>query len=54
MALTTGLRFFAYARAWRRQHRPPPFHGPYLASFFAVMVAIFGIVLLAIMLTATA
>ena len=54
MALTTGLRFFAYARAWRRQHRPPPFHGPYLASFFAVMVAIFGIVLLAIMLTAAA
>jgi uncharacterized membrane protein YidH (DUF202 family) len=54
MALTTGLRFFAYARAWRRQHRPPPFHGPYLASFFAVMVAICGIVLLAIMLTATA
>jgi uncharacterized membrane protein YidH (DUF202 family) len=54
MVLATGLRFYAYARAWRRQHRPPPFHGPYLASFFAVMVAIFGIVLLAIMLTATA
>jgi uncharacterized membrane protein YidH (DUF202 family) len=54
MVLATGLRFFAYARTWRRQHRPPPFHGPYLASFFAVMVAIFGIVLLAIMLTATA
>jgi uncharacterized membrane protein YidH (DUF202 family) len=52
MVLATGLRFFAYARAWRRRHRPPPFHGPYLASFFAVMVAIFGIVLLAIMLTA--
>jgi uncharacterized membrane protein YidH (DUF202 family) len=54
MVLATGLRFFAYARAWRRRHRLPPFHGPYLASFFAVMVAIFGIVLLAIMLTATA
>jgi uncharacterized membrane protein YidH (DUF202 family) len=54
MVLATGLRFFAYARTWRRQHQPPPFHGPYLASFFAVMVAIFGIVLLAIMLTATA
>jgi uncharacterized membrane protein YidH (DUF202 family) len=52
MVLATGLRFFAYSRAWRRRHRPPPFHGPYLASFFAVMVAIFGIVLLAIMLTA--
>jgi uncharacterized membrane protein YidH (DUF202 family) len=54
MVLATGLRFFAYSRAWRRRHRPPPFHGPYLASFFAVMVAIFGIVLLAIMLTAAA
>lgn len=54
MVLATGLRFFAYSRAWRRRHRPQPFHGPYLASFFAVMVAIFGIVLLAIMLTAAA
>jgi uncharacterized membrane protein YidH (DUF202 family) len=54
MVLATGLRFYAYARAWRRRHRPPPFHGPYLAPFFAMMVALFGIVLLAIMLTATA
>ncbi len=53
MVLATGLRFFAYSRTWRRRHQPPPFHGPYLASFFAVMVAIFGIVLLAIMMTAT-
>ncbi|MGN6764173.1 MAG: YidH family protein [Rhizobiaceae bacterium] len=53
MVLATGLRFFAYSRTWRRRHQPPPFHGPYLASFFAVMVAIFGIVLLVIMMTAT-
>jgi uncharacterized membrane protein YidH (DUF202 family) len=53
MVLATGLRFFAYSRIWRRRHQPPPFHSPYLASFFAVMVAIFGIVLLAIMMTAT-
>lgn len=53
MVLATGLRFFAYARIWRRRHQPPPFHGPYLASFFAVMVAIFGVVLLVIMMTAT-
>ncbi|MDN5928742.1 MAG: DUF202 domain-containing protein [Hyphomicrobiales bacterium] len=54
IAITTGLRFLAYAQIWRRQHQPPPFHGPYLASFFAGMVALFGAVLLAIMMTATA
>jgi uncharacterized membrane protein YidH (DUF202 family) len=54
MATTTGLRFLAYARAWRRRHQPPAYHGPYLASFFAMMVALFGVVLLVIMITATA
>lgn len=54
MVATTGLRFLAYARMWRRLHEPPAYHGPYLASFFAMMVALFGIVLLAIMLTAGA
>ncbi|MGN6583448.1 MAG: YidH family protein [Rhizobiaceae bacterium] len=52
MVVATGLRFAAYARAWRRQHEPPPYHGPYLAPFFALMVALFGAVLLAIMATA--
>jgi uncharacterized membrane protein YidH (DUF202 family) len=52
MVAATGLRFLAYARAWRRQHQPPPYHGPYLAPFFAITVALFGIVLLTIMMTA--
>ena len=52
MVVATGLRFLAYALAWRRQHRPPPYHGPYLAPFFALMVALFGVALLAIMVAA--
>jgi len=54
MVAATGLRFYAYARIWRRRHEAPPYHGPYLASFFAVMVTLFGIVLLVIMTTAMA
>jgi uncharacterized membrane protein YidH (DUF202 family) len=54
MVAATGIRFLAYAQAWRRQHEPPAHHGPYLATFFAMMVAAFGIVLLVIMMTAMA
>lgn len=50
LALTTGLRFAAYARDWQGRHRLPPYHGPYLATFFALMTAIFGILLLVLML----
>jgi putative membrane protein len=53
MVLATGIRFFAYARAWNRQHQFPAHHGPFLAPTFAGMVALFGIVLLAIMMMAT-
>jgi putative membrane protein len=49
MALTTGARFLAYAIAYRRKHRPPKYHGPYIGPFFALMVAIFGMGLLVIM-----
>jgi uncharacterized membrane protein YidH (DUF202 family) len=52
MAMTTGLRFLAYARAWRQRHELPAYHGPYLGTFFALMVALFGIILLAIMMAA--
>ena len=49
MVLATGIRFFAYARTWSRQHQLPPHHGPFMATTFAGMVALFGIILLAIM-----
>jgi hypothetical protein len=52
MVVSTGLRFLAYARAWQRQHEPPAYHGPYLGPFFAMMVALFGVVLLIIMTAA--
>lgn len=52
MAATTGLRFLAYARTWQRRHELPAHHGPYLAPFFAAMVALFGILLFGIMVTA--
>lgn len=50
MALATGSRFIAYTRAWSRLHQFPAHHGPYLAPFFAFMAALFGIVLLVIIL----
>ncbi|HET7267869.1 MAG TPA: DUF202 domain-containing protein [Oleiagrimonas sp.] len=50
MALITGARFVAYAKDWKRNHRLPPHHGPYLAAFFALMTAFFGILLLVLML----
>lgn len=52
MVMATALRFLAYARAWQRQHQPPAHHGPYLAPFFAMMVGVFGVVLLVIMVAA--
>jgi uncharacterized membrane protein YidH (DUF202 family) len=53
MVATTGLRFLAYARTWQRQHELPASHGPYLGPFFAMMVALFGAILLVIMMVAT-
>lgn len=50
MSLSTALRFLAYARTWRRQHTLPPHHGPYLATFFALATAAFGVLLLVMML----
>jgi putative membrane protein len=54
MALATGARFLAYARAWHRRHEAPAHHGPYLAPSFALLVALFGILLLVIMLAFSA
>ncbi|HET7412194.1 MAG TPA: DUF202 domain-containing protein [Pararhizobium sp.] len=49
MVLATGIRFIGYARDWRTRHAFPAHHGPFLAPFFAFMVALFGIALLVIM-----
>ncbi|MGH8160870.1 MAG: DUF202 domain-containing protein [Gammaproteobacteria bacterium] len=50
MAITTGIRYIAYAFDFQRKHRPPKYHGPYLAPFFSLLVALFGIGLLIILL----
>lgn len=50
VALTTGSRFLTYALVWRQRHELPAHHGPYLATFFSLMVAVFGVALLIIML----
>jgi uncharacterized membrane protein YidH (DUF202 family) len=50
--LTTGIRFWRYALDWRSRHTLPPHHGPYLAPFLALMTAVFGIILLAILVAA--
>jgi len=50
MAVATGVRFYVYAVAYRRQHRPPYFHGPILGPLFALMAAVFGIALLVILI----
>ncbi len=52
MALTTGIRFLAYAAVFSRNHKVPVHHGPYLASMFALLVVVFGIGLLVILLVA--
>ncbi|HEX5340414.1 MAG TPA: hypothetical protein VFX47_05995, partial [Gammaproteobacteria bacterium] len=53
MVLATGVRFLAYAAVYRRRHVWPASHGPYLASAFALLVAVFGIALLVILLAFT-
>lgn len=50
MVVTTGLRFMAYARAYRAWHELPYKHGPFLAPLFALLVALFGAALLILML----
>lgn len=49
MALATCLRFYAYAAAYLREHRPPYYHSPILGPFFASMVAVFGVAVLIVM-----
>lgn len=52
MAFATGLRFYLYGVAYRRQHQPPYYHNPALGPFFAAMVMVCGVVLLVIMVVA--
>jgi len=53
MSLVTAARFLVYAREYRRTHRVPHRHGPFLAPSFAFIVAVFGAVLIVSMLVFT-
>lgn len=53
MSAACGLRFLAFSHTWRQHHSLPPHHGPYLATFFALAVTLFGLLLLVFMLTFT-
>jgi len=50
MALLSGLRFLAYVSDYRDRYTTPTRHGPFLGPFFALLVAIFGVVLLGLLL----
>lgn len=54
VTVITGIRFVSYARAYRRVHSLPARHGPYLAAFFSIAVAVFGLALLAILFSTSA
>jgi len=49
MAVSCGSRFLSFSLAYRRMHRLPAHHGPYLGPVFAALVALFGIALLVIL-----
>ncbi|MDN5864606.1 MAG: DUF202 domain-containing protein [Gammaproteobacteria bacterium] len=46
VVVAAGTRFLAYGLQYQRQHTAPKYHGPYLATSFAVLVALFGVALL--------
>ena len=50
IVVTASIRHQAYRSIWNRIHRRPWHHGPFLAFTFAVMVATFGIAILAVLL----
>lgn len=50
MSLVTGARFLAWVHRYRHYHDVPFRHGPYLAPLFALLAAVFGAVLLLLML----
>ncbi|MGH3444716.1 MAG: YidH family protein [Nocardioidaceae bacterium] len=52
IAVSPSVRFGRYARVYRRTHTLPHHHGPFMAPAFAVLVALFGVVLLVLLLVA--
>jgi len=50
IAVIPSVRFASYSRIYRRTHTLPHRHGPFMAPAFAALVALFGVVLLVLLL----
>lgn len=50
MAVVTGVRFRRYAAVYCQSHTVPEHHGPFMASAFALISSLFGVVLLILLL----
>ncbi|MGH9044255.1 MAG: YidH family protein [Acidimicrobiales bacterium] len=50
IAVVMGIRFRRYATAYLRSHRVPEHHGPFTAPAFALLAALFGVVLFVLLL----
>jgi putative membrane protein len=50
IAVVPSVRFARYASVYVRTHTLPDHHGPFMAPAFAVLVALFGMVLLVLLL----
>ncbi len=50
IVVAAAIRHQAYIAKWNRVYRRPGFHGPWLAFTFAVMVALFGLAVIAVLL----
>lgn len=46
VSVVTGARFWLYAAVYRRTHELPHHHGPFMAPAFAALAALFGIIIL--------
>jgi putative membrane protein len=50
IAVVPSVRFGRYASVYRRSHAVPHHHGPFMAPAFAALVALFGVILLVLLL----
>lgn len=50
IAAATGARFRRYASTYRRTHVLPEHHGPFMASGFALLTSLFGVILFILVL----
>jgi putative membrane protein len=52
IAVVPSVRFARYSSVYRRTHTLPHHHGPFMAPAFAGLVALFGVVLLVLLVLA--